>query len=323
MLSLADIHHRKLLLLMPKESLDTALQLQTGTLVYKVADKKIDKIPLHSLLALFLCGRFTITSQLLKELTEHGVSVFFLGDNFALYTSCIALTKGNYLLRQKQYLLSEEQELALAKQLITYKIASQNQALGYFNKELIKQPNVGTALNANSVLGLEGSASSMYFSKMFDTMGWHQRMAQAKQDEINLLMDIGYTMLFNLTDAMLSLFGFDTYKGFYHKLFFARKSLACDLMEPARPIVDAAIVMMYRRNIFQKKDFEVKNRNYQFAGGYETRKKYATYFAKTFATYKEELFVYIRQFYFAISLPEKYEFETMQIDFSKLPESVK
>lgn len=307
---------------MPKEHLDTALRLEIGTLLYKIDDKRIDKIPLSNLLVLFLCGKFMISSQLLMELSKHGVSVFFLKNNFELYAALPAETKANYLLRQKQYLLTENQELVLAKQLIDYKITNQNLALEYFNKNQIKHPAVKTVENTQSLLGLEGNASALYFSTLFEKMDWYKRLPQAKPDEINLLMDIGYTMLFNLTDALLSLFGFDTYKGFYHKLFFARKSLACDLMEPARPIIDAAIIMMYRRNILQKQDFEIKNRSYQFAGGYKTHLKYASFFAKTLTSYKEELFLYIQQYYFTTSLPNKYSFENLTLDFKKLPQSI-
>src|SRR6266702_1783129 len=322
MLTPSDIHHRKLLLIMPKEKLDVALQLQMGTLLYKVDDKNIDKLPLHSLLAIFFYGKCTISSELLKEFASHAVSIFFLNTNFELHTSFIAETKANYLLRQKQYYLTEDQELTLARQLIQYKIKNQYNTLTYFKKELFSEPDISLMNDAQSILGIEGSTSSLYFSRLFDSMNWHKRLPQAKPDEINILMDIGYTMLFNLTDAMLSLFGFDTYKGFYHKLFLARKSLARDLMEPARPIIDAAIVTMYRHNIFQLKDFEVKNKSYQFAGGWKTRQKYASYFVRTLSQYKEELFLYIRQYYFSMDNPEKYQFQNIQIDFAKLPQSL-
>ena len=51
-------------------------------------------------------------------------------------------------------------------------------------------------------------------------------------------MDIGYTYLFNFIDALLRLYGFDTYLGFYHKEFYQRKSLVCDVVEPFRCIID-------------------------------------------------------------------------------------
>ena len=50
---------------------------------------------------------------------------------------------------------------------------------------------------------------------------------------------------FNCMDSLLRLYGFDTYKGFYHKLFFQRKSLACDVMEPFRCVIDKQILKAF------------------------------------------------------------------------------
>jgi CRISPR-associated protein Cas1 len=322
MFSAADLKYKKLLLFMPKENLDTQLRLQLGNLLYKIDNNKMDKVPLYNLFAIFLVGRFMLSSQLLRSLLEHGVSVYFLTNNFELYTECVAETKANYLLRQKQYFLTEIKEFSLAKQLTLYKMENQNSTLKYFNKTLINIPAIEFLVNTQSLLGVEGSASALYFSYLFDKMNWYKRLPQVHPDKINLLMDVGYMMLFNLTDAFLSLFGFDTYKGFYHKLFFARKSLACDIMEPVRPLIDAAIITMHYRNILKSEDFEIRNKSYEFSGDYSKRLKYFTYFTKTLSLYKEELFQYIRQFYFAISLPEKYEFKNIQLDLSKLPQKI-
>ena len=56
-----------------------------------------------------------------------------------------------------------------------------------------------------------------------------------------MTLDIGYTMLFNIVDAMLQIYGFDTYYGVFHRCFYMRKSLVCDIMEPMRPIIDYEI----------------------------------------------------------------------------------
>lgn len=322
MLSPSDIKHRKLLLVFPVGDTENLLRLQTGNLLYQTDDKTVDKLPLYNLLAVFLCGRFSITSQLIKDLSEHAVGIFLMNPNFATYAHIAPPLNGNYLLRQSQYLMTAEQNLTLAKRLIAYKMINQNRALSFLGKQSVNQPDVSSAQNNQELLGAEGSISASYFSELFSSLNWHRRLPQAKPDPINFLMDIGYTMLFNLTDAMLALFGFDQYKGFYHTLFFARKSLVCDLMEPIRPLIDAAILTMYRRNIFVNKDFSISGNSVQFSGGYKTHAKYAAYFTKTLSTHKEQLFSYIRNFYFAVSRPKNYTFENCILDFSLLPQSL-
>ena len=75
-------------------------------------------------------------------------------------------------------------------------------------------------------------------------------------------MDIGYTMLFNFIECFLRMFGFDLYVGVYHRMWFKRKSLVCDIMEPFRPIIDKAIRTAWNRKQFNEKDFVVRKGEY-------------------------------------------------------------
>lgn len=313
-----DIKYRKLLLIQPFGQLDTVLKLETGNLLLVKEDKKIDKIPLYSILAIFIVGKLSITTQLLKSCSDKGVSVYFLSDGFSTYARCGAQTEGNYLLRKSQYLMSTKKELQLANTLVTHKILSQNQALHFLGKKVLVNNNAYECNNRESLLGVEGNATSRYFSEVFSTMNWYKRMPQAKPDELNLLLDMGYTMLFNLVDAMLSVFGFDTYKGFYHQLFYARKSLVCDVMEPWRVIIDTALVLMHRQNILNKKDFKMVNGSYVFTDGYSGRLKYAQAYLIVLTTQKEQIFKYVKDIYLHYMKSEKYSLQLPQIIFSHI-----
>ncbi len=313
-----DIDHRKLILIQPFGPLDVALKVQTGNLLMTKDNSKVDKIPLSSILAIFIIGRLTVTTQLLHDCSDYGVSVFFLSDSFSTYARCGASIEGNYLLRQKQYLSSPEEELRISKDLIAHKTLMQNSALKYFKKTELPSVKIEEVSDRESLLGVEGNMSAKYFSSLFETMGWYRRLPQAKPDEINLLMDMGYTMLFNLCDALLTLFGFDTYKGVYHQLFFARKSLVCDIMEPWRVLIDASILLMYRQNIFNKKDFKVTNSSYTFAEGFRGRSKYARVFLKALTSHKTEMFNYIKQLYLHVSRPEKHTLSKPVLNFERV-----
>ena len=75
-----------------------------------------------------------------------------------------------------------------------------------------------------TLLGVEGNYSKYFFKTYLVPAGWRRRAPRTKEDIPNLLMDIGYTYLFNFIDSLLRLHGFDTYKGYYHKLFFDDKA---------------------------------------------------------------------------------------------------
>lgn len=82
------------------------------------------------------------------------------------------------------------------------------------------------------IMGIEGNAARVYFPRIFDNVNWNGRKPRVKNDYVNVTLDIGYTMLFNLVDAILQIYGFDTYYGVFHRCFYMRKSLVCDIMEP-------------------------------------------------------------------------------------------
>ena len=112
-----------------------------------------------------------------------------------------------------------------------------------------------------TVMGIEGNAAKVYFPRMFDNVNWNGRKPRIKNDYINVTLDIAYTMLFNIVDAMLQVYGFDTYYGVFHKCFYMRKSLVCDLMEPMRPIVDYAIRKAINLGQCKKEDFDLYGRS--------------------------------------------------------------
>ncbi|RJQ31647.1 hypothetical protein C4572_02115 [Candidatus Parcubacteria bacterium] len=152
----------------------------------------------------------------------------------------------------------------------------------------------------------------MYFSGI----NWRRRSPRTKQDIPNFLMDSGYTFLFNFVEALLKLHGFDTYKGFYHKLFFQRKSLACDIMEPMRCLIDKQILKSYNLKQIKEEDFKIENGKYVLP--FENNSKYASIFMETIMDRKEDIFSYVHGFYKFMMCPEKNNFPEF-----KLPGNIK
>lgn len=126
-------------------------------------------------------------------------------------------------------------------------------------------------------------------------MDWMGRYPRTKIDKNNVLLDMGYTFLFHFIEALLLLYGFDVYEGFYHTRFYQRKSLVCDVEEPFRPIIDEAIRKAYNLGQISDKDFGFANGGYFLKG--ESIKKFSTIFARAILAQKEEIYDYVRDFY--------------------------
>lgn len=84
-----------------------------------------------------------------------------------------------------------------------------------------------------------------------------------------------HTMLFNIVDAILQVYGFDTYYGVFHKCFYMRKSI----------------------NLGQCKenDFEVINNRWCLK--YKSNPQYIQFLMNAILEYKDDIFLYIQQYY--------------------------
>lgn len=144
-------------------------------------------------------------------------------------------------------------------------------------------------------MGYEGYCAKQYFGLLYGSFDWKGRKPRIKGDYINASLDIGYTILFNYIEAILNIYGFNIYHGFLHTLFYKRKSLVCDMVEPFRPIIDYQVRKSINLNQIRKSDFKKFRGRYILK--YEQNKKYVKIFSEAINEYKEEIFLYIQSFY--------------------------
>ena len=257
----------------------------------------------YKLFALFVVGHITITSGLLQRSEKFGFSIVLLTHNLRIYTVFGSKTEGNTLLRTKQY---KYDSLEIAHRLVENKIYNQQVILkkirnknekiknAILNLEIYKTKLLEN-LQLKDLLGVEGISSRVYFSALFQDFNWKRRMPRAKQDITNCLLDIGYTILFNITEAMLNLYGFDIYYGVYHKQFYQRKSLACDLMEPFRPLIDYRIYKAYKLSQIKEEDFDLIQDKYFIFG--KKAQPYIKFILEVILKNKIEIFSYFQKYY--------------------------
>lgn len=275
-----------------------------------IVDAKTEKIkhqiPLIKTFAIFIVGHITITSVLLEKAAQFGCSVIFMRQNYKLISYMGCLTEGNTLLRLKQF--NAKNNEAQSRLIVINKMKNQAANLKKIREknpviqnaiirigELTSDLEKMDALENASLLGIEGNASKIYFGAYFKDIGWKSRKPRAKIDEINTLLDIGYTFLFNYIEANLKIYGFDVYYGFYHRLFFQRKSLVSDIIEPFRCIVEHCIRNGFHLGKFKKEDFI--ERNQQYILRIDKNKKYTQELFSDILQNKEEIFLYIREYY--------------------------
>jgi len=301
MLSLEDFSFKKIIFLFSFGDNLNELKFSNNNLKLYKEGKFEDQVSLELISVIYIIGEFTITSSLIKQLKLHGISLFLLNGSLKCYAEIIPRAEGNYKVRQKQYLLDDKKILYMQKCLVKNKVKNQFKLIKSkingsksLRDEILQ--SVEEADSLRTLLGLEGFLAKHYFNIIFRDYGWVRRAPQTREDIINFMLDIGYTFLFNFVDSLVSLFGFDTYKGFYHQLFFERKSLICDLIEPMRPIIDRQLIKSFNLKQINEKDFKYVNGSYEFKRA-NFRTTYTKIWFEVILANRKTIYNYIYAFY--------------------------
>ncbi len=303
MMSTRDFEYKQIAFVFTDEGQKISFK-NDNLLITDAEGKVIHQSTCYRLFVLFICGDYCLTTGILDRAKKFGFSIVFMSPN--LRVTCMLPTKaeGNVLLRKKQY---EYNKTEIAAHVISNKIHNQCSLLkkkrkkseeekevilklGQFEKEVLKP-----ALSAQEIMGIEGISAKLYFNSLFSEYNWKSRQPRVKPDMTNTLMDIGYTILFNIINALLEMYGFDVYVGILHTQFFHRKSLVCDLEEPFRPIIDEAILKALNLGQVSEKDFWINQKQYILP--WKNSKKYVGLILNAIMEYKNEIFIFLQSYY--------------------------
>jgi CRISPR-associated protein Cas1 len=266
----------------------------------------------YRLFLLFVCGNFCITSGILERADKFGFNIVLLSENLRIIKIIPSRAEGNVLLRRRQY---EYEKTEIASHIISNKIRNQNfllkkrrnkteaeketvKKLDDFARQVLK-PDLGV----HEIMGIEGVSAKLYFQTLFREYNWTSRRPRVKHDIANCLLDAGYTILFNVINALLEMYGFDVYVGVLHTEFFHRKSLVCDLEEPFRPIIDGALIKAMNLGQIDEKDFWKNQGRYVLS--WKKSARYVEIFLKAILEYRNEIFIYLQSYYRAFVQQKK------------------
>ncbi len=302
MLTLPDFKEKSIVLYYPMDGQTIAFK-NDNLIIKDSEDQIVLQVTCYKLFALWVIGGTTLTTGILEKSKKFAFSIVF----FSYYHRPIGVwsagSEGNFILRQKQY---NYQKIDLAKHLVTSKINNQIALLKSIRSKSQSQKDAISRLlnyhndipvseDFNTILGLEGIASKVFFQNWFVEYDWKGRKPRIKHDITNCILDKGYTYLFHFIEGLLLLYGFDIYQGVYHKNFFQRKSLVCDLVEPFRCLIDKRVLNAYGLGQIKEKDFAKKQN--QFFLKIDKNKYYSKWIMESLLERKSEIFTYVQSYY--------------------------
>lgn len=302
MLSLPDFRYKQIIVHIVKRKAEK-LRFRADNILIEDENKKVIlQHSCHRIFALFIVGDISLTSVVAKYAVKYGFPIIMMTDSMKVYARINCKADGNTLLRIRQY--TGQNNLAIARKIVSLKINNQIsllENLRYKSQEdknaieKLKEIDLCQASSSNQLMGLEGMASKIFFATYFRPLNWQRREPRCRRDIYNLLLDIGYTHLFNFIEGLLSLYGFDVYCGVYHTFFYQRKSLVCDLIEPFRCIIDRRLRKAYRLKQISEEDFQFHHFQYQLS--WDKQGKYIQLFWKDILEEKENIFLFIQSYY--------------------------
>lgn len=112
---------------------------------------------------------------------------------------------------------------------------------------------------AVALRGIEGAAAAAYFAgygALFaPVLGFNGRNRRPPRDPVNACLSLGYTLLHAQAVQACQWAGLDPLLGLYHRPAHGRASLASDLIEPMRPMVDAWVWALLRDGTLRPEHF--------------------------------------------------------------------
>jgi CRISPR-associated protein Cas1 len=109
----------------------------------------------------------------------------------------------------------------------------------------------------NSIIGLEGSASKVYFEIlslcMPEKYQFKGRSRQPAQDPFNAFLNYNYGILYSLVEKACIIAGLDPYIGFVHTDQYSKPSLVFDIIENFRTHADQVVFHLFSRKMVSDK----------------------------------------------------------------------
>lgn len=259
---------------------DSELEIENNRLQVRLttADKPFS-IPLKVLEFLVISAPVNFSSTMLGQLAVAGVSVVVINPRKA-EAICIAHgllhNAADRRLLQYQAVSCAETKLSFSIALVRQKVRGQRMMLlRAMRKRPDQRLNLSKGINQLSRLegnlskvndldrlrGYEGAGAAIYFaayqSIFAPRLDFTGRNRRPPRDPVNVALSLTYTLVHAEAIRALVATGFDPQLGVYHLPTFGRESLACDLVEIYRPLVDHWVWRLFAEETLRLDHFTV------------------------------------------------------------------
>lgn len=255
------------------------LEADRGSLILRKSGQLIQRVPYTLLERVVIVADTAVRASVIRGLTAAGIGVFWPASRTGSHAMSWPAERaaGMRRLGQAKIYWDEVARARYAGLLIRGKLLAQLQLLrGLDAKRPDRRFELGKArtqlssaigrlrrerLPVESILGVEGAASAAYFEAIGTTLapalGFRGRNRRPPRDPVNASLSLGYTLLYGAALEAVLVAGLEPAIGFLHEPASGRAALACDLMEPFRPVVDGEILRLFHCRQLRGEHFSI------------------------------------------------------------------
>lgn len=256
------------------------LSLDGENIVCILEDKEKFRMPFSNIEDIYCFSFPGCSPALLGKCAEYGISVNFFEPNGRFLARVQGKAKGNIFLRKAQFEKFAEPEIILPQNTVAAKLSNTRFLIRRSmrdNPQLDSDGELSRCIeylecgiervyemnDTETIMGLEGNCAKAYFG-IFDRLILNQkedffmasRTKRPPLDPVNAVLSFLYTIMTSSYASALEGVGLDSCCGFYHALRSGRSSLACDLVEEARCIIERLTLTMINLKQLKADDFE-------------------------------------------------------------------
>lgn len=258
------------------------LSLDGENVVMLMEGKVAARLPLSNIESIVCMNYPGCSPALMGKCAEERIGLCFVSPGGNFLARVTGPVKGNVFLRKQQLELfsDSEKQTELIRNLIAAKLKNTRSLLLRSRRDYPATDENGKLSHCIDILeenqqkllqetdaevlrGIEGQSAKAYFD-VFDSLFTQQkedftlfsRSKRPQLDPTNAMLSFLYTLCTNDIASALECVGLDPYIGLFHTLRPGRVSLACDIMEEFRALVERLVISMVNLKIVQKSDFE-------------------------------------------------------------------
>lgn len=257
------------------------LSLDGENVVLTERGTEIVRLPFANLESIYCFNYLGCSPALMGKCAEENVSLCFLSPYGRFLARVTGKTKGNVFLRKQQIerFADDKVRIGLVRAIVSAKIRNTRNLLLRSRRDhsdsdmreaithcldilSVNLENIRNEEDIDRLRGLEGERAKAYF-EIFDSLLLQQRehfrmFMRTKRpplDRINAVLSFLYTICTNDIASALECVGLDPYIGVYHTLRPGRVSLACDIVEEFRAIIERLVISAINLSRIGKDDF--------------------------------------------------------------------